>query len=306
MGDDMERAVATVMRRIAVGALAAGFAAAALAAGQARGAPQLSADDIVAKNAAARGGLDAWRRVRTMYWAGHIQSEHAPMPTMQFVLQQERPNKTRFEIISPGGKTVRVFDGTQGWKASAGHDGRPQARPFTIEEIRYAQDAQGIDGPLIDHAAKGIAATLEGLDDIDGRKAYRLGLRLASGETDRLWIDATSFLDVRYDRNPAGAAGGVGRVISTRYRDYKTFDGLQFPSVIETGGGVPGSAPDRMVIETVVINPPLEKRAFANPAAAAGRRESQVAPRPPAATRGRVAAPDSAPAADVDASSAPR
>jgi hypothetical protein len=293
------------MRRIAVAALAAGFAAAALAAGQAP-TPQLSAHEIVAKNAAARGGLDAWRQVRTMFWAGHIQSEHAPMPSIQFVMQQERPNKTRFEINTPGGKTVRVFDGTQGWKANGSHDGRPQARPFTIEEIRYAQGAQGIDGPLIDHTAKGIEVTVEGLDDIEGRKAYRLALKLASGEIDRLWIDATSFLDVRYDRNPAGAAGGIARVISTRYRDYKTFDGLKIPSVIETGAAAPGSAPDRMVIETVVVNPPLEKRAFANPAASAGRHESQNAARPPSTTRGRVAAPEPAPAADADAGSAPR
>ena len=65
------------MRRIAVAALAAGFAAGALAAGQAP-APKLSADEIVEKNAAARGGLDAWRQVRTMVWVGHIESAHAP------------------------------------------------------------------------------------------------------------------------------------------------------------------------------------------------------------------------------------
>jgi hypothetical protein len=279
------------MRRIAVAALAAGFAAGALAAGAQAPAPQLSIDEIVEKNAAARGGLQAWRQVRTMAWVGHIQSAHAPMPNMQFVLQQERPNKTRFEINATGAKTVRVFDGTQGWKANAGHDGRPQMRPYTIEEIRYAQGAQGIDGPLIDHTAKGIQATLEGLDEIEGRKAYRLVLRPASGETDRLWIDATSFLDIRYDRTSAGAAGGA-RVVSTRYRDYKTFDGLQIPSVIETGASAgPGSAPDRMVIERVVVNPTLDKRTFADPAASRDRHDSQYTPRPPS---------------DADAGSAPR
>jgi hypothetical protein len=294
------------MRRIAVAALASGFAAAALAAGQAPAA-KLSTDEIVEKNAAARGGLDAWRQVRTIVWVGHIESAHAPMPSMQFVLQQERPNKTRFEINAMGEKTVRVFDGTHGWKANAGHDGRLQVRPYTIEELRYAQGAQGIDGSLIDHAAKGIEVTLERLDEIEGRKAYCLELRLASGELDRLWIDATSFLDIRYDRTRAGAAGGAARVVSTRYRDYKTFDGLRIPSVIETGTSAgPGSAPDRMVIERVVVNPPLDKRTFANPAASRGRHDSQYPPRPASTARGRVAPPDPAPAADPDSGSAPR
>jgi hypothetical protein len=266
------------MRRIAVAVLAAGFTVSALAAGKAP-APQLSTDEIVAKSAAARGGLDAWRQVRTMIWVGHIESAHAPMPSMQFVLRQERPNKTRFEINAMGKETLRIFDGTHGWKANAGHDDGPQVRPYTIEEIRYAQSAQGIDGPVIDHAAKGIEVTLEGLDEIEGRKAYRLLLRLASGETDRLWIDATSFLDIRYDRTPPGAAGGAARVVSTRYRDYKTFDGLQIPSVIETGPSAgPGSAPDRMVIERVEVNPPLDKRTFANPAASRGRHPAQYTP----------------------------
>jgi hypothetical protein len=294
------------MRGIAVAALAAGVVAAALAAGQAP-APQLSLIEVVEKNAAARGGLDAWRQVRTMVWIGHIQSAHAPMPSMQFELQQQRPNKTRFEINAMGQKTVRVFDGALGWKTNAGHDGRPQLRPYTIEETRYAQGAQGIDGPLIDHAAKGIKVTLDGLDEIEGHKAYRLELKLASGETDRLWIDATTFLDIRYDRTPVGAAGGATRVVSTRYRDYKTFDGLQIPSVIETGTSAgPGSAPDRMVIEKVVVNPPLDKRTFADPAAARGRRDLQYTPRPPSTTRGPVALPGPAPAADAGAGSAPR
>ena len=240
-----------------------------------------------------------------MVWVGHIESAHAPMPSMQFVLKQERPNKTRFEINAMGEKTVRIFDGTHGWKANAGHDGRPQVRPHTIEEIRYAQGAQGIDGPLIDHTAKGIEVTLEGSDEIEGRKAYRLELRLASGETDRLWVDATSFLDIPYDRTPAGAAGGTARVVSTRYRDCKTVDGLQIPSVIETGASA-GSAPDRMVIERVVVNPPLDKRTFAGPAAPRERYPAQYTPRPRSTARVPVPPPEPAPATDPDAGSAPR
>jgi hypothetical protein len=179
--------------------------------------------------------------------------------------------------------------------------------PFSAEQTEAQVGKWDIDGPLIDHTAKGIKVTLEGLDEIEGRRAYRLELRLASGELDRLWIDATSFLDIRYDRTPAGAAGGATRVVSTRCRDYKTFDGLQIPSVIETGASAgPGSAPDRMVIERVVVNPPLDKRTFANPAASQGRHDSQYTPRPPSTARGRVAPPDPAPAADADAGSAPR
>jgi len=102
--------------------------------------------------------------------------------------------------------------------------------------LKFARTGQGIDGPLIDSAAKGTLVMLEGLDQIEGHKAYRLEVRLPSGERDRLWIDAKTFLDIRYDRvlDGPGPGGLPRKVVSVLYRDYKSFDGLELPSVIET------------------------------------------------------------------------
>src|SRR3974390_2880741 len=100
-----------VMRGLAVAAIATGFATVAPAEAEAPP-PKLSAEQIVAKNVAARGGLAAWKGVQTMVWIGHIESAHAPVPSVLFVLQQQRPNRTRFEINALGQKTVRGFDGT--------------------------------------------------------------------------------------------------------------------------------------------------------------------------------------------------
>lgn len=228
-----------------MGPLCAVALAAAAVAGPKTTVTSLSVQEIIERNVAARGGLERWRAVGTMAWVGHIESAHAPVPNIRFTLEQQRPNKTRFEINALGQKTVRVFDGTQGWKLRAAQNvGHPDAQPFAAEELKFARAGQGIDGPLIDSAAKGNLVTLEGLEEIEGHSAYRLEVRLLAGERDRLWIDAKSFLDIRYD--------------------YKTFDGLKMPSVIETSGDA-HSAPDRMVIERVVVNPPLDPWAFANP-----------------------------------------
>jgi hypothetical protein len=251
------------MRWIPIAALAAGAVASAMATD--RGAPpvrELTAAQIIEKNVAARGGLEAWRKIQTMVWTGHMESIHAPMPMMLFMMQQKRPNKTRFEINALGDRTIRVFDGERGWKLKPDQQGKAQVKPFSFEEVTFARAAQVIDGPLIDYLAKGNTVTLEGLDEIEGRKAYRLDVRLATGETDQVWVDAQTFLDVRYDR-PFAAGEGRDRV-SVFYRDYKAFEGLQVPSVIETSSG-PGARPDRMVIERVTLNPPLDDRAFARP-----------------------------------------
>ncbi len=249
---------------------AAGFATAsivlALAAGGARaGSTPLNVGQIIARNVAARGGLAAWRRVHTLTWVGHIDSAHAPMPGMQFTMDQARPNKTRFAIDMIGVHTVRVFDGSQGWKLRPAPNGRPMLEPFDTEELRFAQDAPGLDGPLIDYKAKGGVAALEGVDRIYGNKAYRIDVVFASGENDHVWVDARSFLDLRTDRSSLDAHGKPVTV-SMYYHDYKAIDGLQMPTVIETGVGS-GKQPDRIVIERVLVNPHLDARTFAMPGA---------------------------------------
>jgi len=199
-----------------------------------------------------------------MAWTGRIESAHAPAPSMQFVLEQRRPNKTRLQITALGARSVRVFDGVHGWKLHPGR-GRPGAEPYTPPESRSAQAAHGIDGPLIDAAANGHPVTLQSLDQIGGRQAYRLSVRMAAGGEEQVWVDAETYLDVRHDRMADGPAGAPRRV-STTYGDYRTVEGLRIPFLITTGGG-PGTAPDRMQIETVVLNAPLEDSTFGNPAA---------------------------------------
>src|SRR6266478_1426289 len=110
------------------GPIAVGLAALALAGGCAPAA-KLSAADIVAKNVAARDGHDAWRKVETMVWIGHIESAHTPVPRMPFELEQKRPNKTRLQFNALGDKSVRVFNGVLGWKVRPGR-GRPEVQPY--------------------------------------------------------------------------------------------------------------------------------------------------------------------------------
>lgn len=245
---------------------------------------QLSADQIVEKNVAARGGLDAWRKVDTMVWIGHLESERAPLPSMGFILEQARPNKTRFQLIAMNAKSVRAFNGAQGWKMRPSHDARPNVEPYSIDELRFAQTAPGIEGPLIDYAQKGTAVSLGGVEEIDGHKAYRLDVRLATGEQDQVWVDAESFLEVRYDRAFHGGGGlqpatGASHPVSVTYRDYKSISGVQVPSTILTTAA-PGVSPDRMVIERVVVNAPLEERIFGNPANLAPGKLARSLPRP--------------------------
>lgn len=225
--------------------------------------PALTAEQIVERNVSARGGLEAWRRIRAMVWTGHMDSSASDTGSLRFVLQQARPNRTRFEVTALGQQSLRIFDGLHGWKVRPTRGIRPDVEPFSIQEVRFAQDAEIIDGPLIDFAAHGSRIKLGGLEDEQGRKAWRIDVVRASGAQESVWIDAETFLDLRYDRTSFRPSGEPVKV-SQYYHDYRSHDGAQIPGVVEFGGT--GGAPaNRMVIEQVALNPQLDADAFAAP-----------------------------------------
>src|SRR5512142_250036 len=77
---------------------------------RAGGAPELDVAQILERNAAARGGLEAWRKTQTMVWGGRVERGDGSGVGMPFMFFQKRPNRTRFEIVVDKAKAVRVFD----------------------------------------------------------------------------------------------------------------------------------------------------------------------------------------------------
>lgn len=223
---------------------------------------KLTAAQIVDKNVAARGGLEAWHKVDTMIEIGHLETTNAAAPLVPFVLQLKRPNKSRFEIHSQDSTSVRIFNGTTGWRVRPQRGGVPELTPFTPTEVKAALDAPGIDGPLFDYLAKGVSVDLDGIDEIDGHKAFRLAVFLASGAARHIWIDATTFLDVKSDRKVQTATGES--VVTVAVRNYKLVNGLQIPHTIETVGAA-GHGSEKMVIEQVIVNSPLTDHVFTRP-----------------------------------------
>jgi hypothetical protein len=212
--------------------------------------------------------LEAWRRLQTVIWMGQLESDTAPTPTMAFTLEEKRPNKTRFEITGAGARTMRIFDGTHGYKVRARREGGPDIQPYSREELGFARDSQAIDGPLIDYQARGSTVRLIGTEKLEDRKTYHLAVQFASGEQQEVWVDAQTFLELRIDR-PAYSSGALAvraGSVPVYYRNYKSFDGVQIPTLIEIGVGT-RRTPDRMLIERVALNTSIDDRVFERPGA---------------------------------------
>jgi len=223
---------------------------------------QLTAAQIAEKNVSARGGLQAWRAVKTMSMSGKMDAGGTQNVQLPFVLEKKRPRKTRLEIQFAGQTAVQTYDGVAGWKLRP-FMGRKTVEPFTAEELGLAAAEAELDGPLVDYAAKGTRVELEGTEIVEKHPAYKLKLTFKSGQIQHIWVDTETFLEVKIE--------GVPRRLDGRYhpveiylRDYKSVNGLKFPYVLETS--VVGlKMPHKMTLESVVVNPKLEDSLFAVP-----------------------------------------
>jgi hypothetical protein len=261
------------MRRILFLACSAvALAASAATTGEVAPAAKLSAEQIVARNVAARGGLAAWRAVQTLTMSGQLDSGGKENLQLPFVMQMKRPHRSRLEIRFKGQTAVQVYDGTDGWKVRP-FLGRDEVEPYTPAQAKEAASWAELDGPLIDYAAKGSRVELQGAEAVEGRNAYKLKLTMKDGAERNVWVDAANFLEVKIDGASRKMDGRV-RKVSIYYRDYRTENGLTMPRALETV--VEGFKPGRkMKIERVALNQPLEDALFSRPqlpvAAVSGR-----------------------------------
>jgi hypothetical protein len=291
-------------RRVLLGLIAGVCVSAALWAIDATAAPaSLTAQQIVEKHVAARGGLQAWRAVQTMSWSGKLDAgvgdsatrsknwvaqtwgrkggksrtaalEEAAKATaaksdakqvqLPFVMDVKRPGRSRVELEFAGKTAIQVFDGKNGWMMRP-YLNRTSWEPFSAEQTVATVGRWDIDGPLFDYAAKGTKVALEGVDKVDGQDSYRLKLTLKDGKVQHVWIDAHTFLDVKVEGAPRRMDGRMHPVYTYQH-DFRPVQGVLVPFVLET---VVDGYPDthKMVIEKVGLNPKLDDALFTKPTA---------------------------------------
>jgi outer membrane lipoprotein-sorting protein len=243
---------------------------------------KLTAAQILEKNAAARGGLAGWRAVNSLSWTGKMDAggnrpairipgarskTPAPLPKpsdqqvqLPFVLEMQRPRKSRLEIQFNGQTAVQVYDGTHGWKLRPFLN-RHEVETYTTQELKEAGEQSDLDGPLFESAANGTTVTVAGTDTVEGQPAYKLALTSKDKKVRNVWIDAKTFLEVKMDGTPRRLDGRY-HPVTVFLRNYKTVSGLVMPMVYETSvKGV--KTTEKINIDAVIVNPKLADSRFA-------------------------------------------
>jgi outer membrane lipoprotein-sorting protein len=229
-------------------------------------------DEIIAKHFAARGGVEKLKAVKTMRMSGRAAGQGGEIP---LVIESKRPELVRVEFTVQGLTGITAYDGATGWQVMP-FMGKKDAEPMSGDDLKQMQEQADFDGPLMDYKAKGNQVELLGKEKVEGSDAYKLKLILKNGNVHTVFIDADSFLELK-DISKIIQNGTEVEQESTA-SNYKEVEGLVFPFLMEQGAK--GSAQkQRIIIEKIELNPPIDDARFKMPAPAAVK-PAELKPKP--------------------------
>ena len=206
-----------------------------------------TADEIVAKNIAAKGGEAKLKSVQTLRQRGTITIQGQ---TAQLMSVAKRPNLSRQEINIMGTTITMAFDGSKAWMLNPMVGPEPVEMP--AEQAEMIKDQADIDGPLMDYKAKGSMVELVGLEDAGGKKAFRLRVTRKGLPPTEIFIDSTTYLDIKAVSTVPGS--GTMELV---FGDYRSVDGMMVPfSVKSTAAGMTVSELKLDQVEFNITLPP--------------------------------------------------
>jgi outer membrane lipoprotein-sorting protein len=252
-----------------------------------------TADDLVAKVLAARGGAEKIKGVRSQRVSGTI--SFGPGAEGPFTVEFVRPGKMHMDITIDGQTVVRVYDGkSAGWVINPfARDHNKDVQPMDGQDLENIADESDFDGPLVDYQSKGNHIELAGQDQVDGKPVNLLKLTNKNGDVRTYSFDATNNLPVKWQ--------GKRKVdnqeldVVTFFSDYRDVDGLKF--AFEVDSDTPGTQlMQKITIAKIELNADIDAQRFGKPQPAAPAPETPPPAKEPPVPAPTSSAPEPSPA----------
>lgn len=220
-----------------------------------------TADEIIAKNIEAKGGLEKLRAVKTMRITGKMMM--GPGMEAPMVIETARPHKMRVEFTFQGMTGIQAYDGTTGWMVMP-FMGKKDPEPVAGDDLKQMEEQADIDGPLVDYKEKGNQVEYLGKGEVEGTPVHKLKVTKKNGDIQTLYLDADSYLEIKAE----GKTKMRGQEIEgeTTFGDYKEVGGMVFAHSIQSkmkGGPGPGQT---ITFEKIEVNPEIPASRFEMPA----------------------------------------
>jgi hypothetical protein len=220
-----------------------------------------TAEELVAKNIQAKGGIDKIKAIHSLRMTGKLQQG-----SLTILLRSDTmaPTFMRQMVTIQGMTQVQAYDGAGGWQINP-FQGRKDPERLGEDDTRDLQDDSDFYGPLVDYQSKGNTVEYLGHDTVDGDDAYRLKITLKNGDIFYYFLDPDTYLEIRTEKQEF--IRGSVRETFNELGSYKKVNEVYYPFAIESGSK--GSPNDRakITVEKIEANVQIEASEFTMPVA---------------------------------------
>lgn len=219
-----------------------------------------SADELVAKNLAARGGAEKLRTIQSMVITGTIHFGEASSP---ITVKVRRPSQIREEFQVEGTDLTRAFDGAAGWQIQkSGEQVKTQALTGGENDNIQEEAENAIEGPLLDYAKKGSKAEFLGKDTVDGKLVYKLKITTHMGTSITQFLDTSTYLEIHEEIERS--VDGKLMTIVEQVGDYRDVGGVKFAHLFVSGPRE-NPAATKLQVDKMELNAPMDASVFGMP-----------------------------------------
>ncbi|HLY71510.1 MAG TPA: hypothetical protein VKR53_17365 [Puia sp.] len=217
-----------------------------------------TADDIINKTTDALGGKDAISKINSMNIEATLQVMGNEAPSMVTILNG-KGYKSESEFN--GQKIITAVTDKGGWMINP-MAGANDATVLPVDQVKGYKEQLYIGGPLINYAANGYKAELQGQEKVGSVNAYKIKLTSKDSVETTYYIDPTTYYPIKSLRH--GSMMGQDVEISVTMSNYKKTDGgLVAPYSVDMDFG--GQFQISTTVKKIELNKPVDPKIFDMP-----------------------------------------
>lgn len=210
-------------------------------------------DEIVKKHIDAIGGLENWKKLKSLKMECSIKANGADI---KVVICQLDKKAMRQDIAVMGMNGYEIVTNTQGWNFMP-FQGQTKPEAMTADDVKNSQDDLWIQDEFITYKELGKKLELIGSDDMDGTDCFKLKMTDKNAQETTYFIDKSDYNIIK-SVSKVKADGKEMEVASTFGNYKKTEEGIVF-AMSTTGGYGP------MEITKIEVNPKIDETIFQLP-----------------------------------------
>jgi hypothetical protein len=214
-----------------------------------------TADDVIQKYSKAMGGLTAFNAIKTMKTTGTITTQGVDLALTSQIINGRA---VRSDVQAMGQSVINSYKDGKGWKINP-FAGVTTVTDMTPEELIDFKSQSMIASQLMDYKARGHKVELQGQEDVEGIKTYKI--KLTTKDDNKVTTYFISVADnVIIKSVSTRQLQGQEIEIETFYSDIKDFNGLKFP-MLRTQK-MQGQVFQEIKIATIEFNVPIDEKIF--------------------------------------------